>query len=220
MALASTSRVATVMAPGGIRPVIFPAACSAIRSLICCPAGPAAWMKSASRSWAQAAWASAAVKSGCSGSPDCTHMVFGARSVRLSPGRLSSSGEVCSRAAAASCGLARCSVLASCAAVSPRAPSSVIRSAVAMLPGENTRLPVPPSAAYRSAPNMSSGAVLAALLAMAAGQPGDRFPQYLVLLAEREPHLAAAGRFVVVEHGTGDGHPSGLVGQPAAEVHP
>src|SRR5580693_6608291 len=220
-ALASTRRVAGLVAPGGIRPVIFPAVCSAIRSLICCRAGPAAWMKSAARSWAHAAWASAAVKSGCSASPDCTQTVFGARSVRSPAARLSSRAHVCSRPAAASCGLARRSVAASCAAVSPRAPSSVIRSAVPMLAGEKTRLPAPPSAAYRPAPNRSAGAGLTTSLAMDAGrQPGDRVPEHLVLLAERESYLAAAGCLVVVEHRAGDGHHTGLAGQPAAEIHP
>ena len=79
------------------------------------------------------------MNSGDSGKPARTHMVFGARSVTsgLSPEAFSTPVSRRSPSAAAS-GPLRCSAVAICAAVFPRAPHSAICSAAAMLAGENT----------------------------------------------------------------------------------
>ena len=81
-ALASTRLVPARSKPGLSRSLIFPAVCSAMNWLISCLARSAARRKSASRTVTAAEAASAAVKAGSSGRPDCTHMVLGARSVR------------------------------------------------------------------------------------------------------------------------------------------
>ena len=140
-ALASTRLVPSRSKPGLSRSLIFPAVCSAMNWLISCLARSAARRKSASRTVTAAEAASAAVKAGSSGSPDCTHMVLGARSVRSPAARSRRIADPARRPGAASSGLARCRTAAIWSAVSPRAPSRTRRSAVAMLAGENTRLP-------------------------------------------------------------------------------
>ena len=141
-ALASTRLVSAWSMPGLSRSLIFPAVCSATNWLISCLAWSAARRKSASRGVAAAEAASAAVKPGSSGRPDCTHMVLGARSVRSPAASSRRIADTACRPGPASAGLARCSAAATWSAVSPRAPSRTMRSAVAMLSGENTRLPL------------------------------------------------------------------------------
>ncbi len=174
MALVSTSRVALATAPGGSKPVIFPAVSSATAWLICALAAWGAPAKSVSATVAAAA-PSRAANPGASGRPACTHTAAGARNVTApsavtsptsaasprSPSAASSSCAASSPCAASyPCAASSiCRARASSAAVWPRAPHSAIRSTLATLAGENTR-----SAAcsvitrYMSTPNASSAA--------------------------------------------------------------
>ena len=148
-ALARIRLVAALTTPGLSRSLILPAVCSAMNWLISCLACSAARRKSASRTATAAAALTAAVKPGSRGRPDWTHIAFGARRVRSPAARSLRIAETACRswaawtAGAAPSGMARCRAAAICAAVSPRAPSSTRRSAVAMLAGEKTRLPWP-----------------------------------------------------------------------------
>ena len=107
-ALARTRLVLASSTPGPSRSLIWPAVCSAMTWLISCLACSASRRKSASRTETvaarSAAAASAAVKPGSSGRPDCTHTVLGARSVRSpaarSPSRARSRSGQCPAAGA------------------------------------------------------------------------------------------------------------------------
>ena len=168
MALVSTSRVAWPTAPGGSKPVIFPAVSSATAWLICALAAWGAAAKSASATVAAAA-PSRAVNPGASGRPACTHTAAGARNVTApsavtsltsaaSPRSPSAASSSCA-ASSPSAALSRCRAPASSAAVWPRAPHSAIRSTLATLAGENTMSAAcSVSTPYMSAPNASSAA--------------------------------------------------------------